>query len=38
MEWLDQNDMCSVLLRHYPELEPVLRNQRNAFAPWPAPA
>jgi hypothetical protein len=37
MAWLDQNDMCSVLLRHYPELEPALRNQQNAFAPWPMP-
>ncbi|MBU9767089.1 peroxidase [Mycobacterium sp. TNTM28] len=34
MEWIDRNDMVSVLLRHYPELGPVLRGQRNAFAPW----
>lgn len=34
MAWLDENDMSSVLLRHYPELSPVLRHQRNAFAPW----
>ncbi|WP_166906952.1 peroxidase family protein [Mycobacterium sp. DL440] len=33
--WIADNDMCSVLIRHYPELEPVLREQRNAFAPWP---
>lgn len=32
--WIADNDMCSVLIRHYPELEPVLRGQRNAFAPW----
>jgi hypothetical protein len=38
MAWLDENDMVSVLLRHYPTLEPVLRHQANAFAPWPAPA
>jgi hypothetical protein len=38
MAWLEANDMCSVLLRHYPELAPVLRRQPNAFAPWPAPA
>ncbi|WKG03215.1 peroxidase family protein [Mycolicibacterium sp. HK-90] len=34
MDWIDRNDMTSVLLRHYPELEPALRGQRNAFAPW----
>lgn len=34
MDWIDRNDMTSVLLRHYPELEPSLRGQRNAFAPW----
>ncbi|TGB39446.1 peroxidase family protein [Mycolicibacterium peregrinum] len=34
MDWIDHNDMTSVLLRHYPELEPSLRGQRNAFAPW----
>lgn len=35
MDWIARNDMTSVLLRHYPELEPALRGQRNAFAPWP---
>lgn len=34
IDWIDRNDMTSVLLRHYPQLEPVLRGQRNAFAPW----
>ncbi|KHO19997.1 peroxidase [Mycolicibacterium setense] len=34
LAWIADNDMCSVLIRHYPELEPVLRDQRNAFAPW----
>jgi hypothetical protein len=38
MAWLDDNDMISVLLRHYPELAPALRTQRNAFAPWPRPS
>jgi hypothetical protein len=38
MAWLEANDMCSVLLRHYPELAPVLRRQPNAFAPWSAPS
>jgi hypothetical protein len=35
MAWLDENDMLSVLTRHYPELAPVLLHQENAFAPWP---
>ena len=34
MAWIDDNDMCSVLLRHYPELAPALRGVQNAFAPW----
>jgi hypothetical protein len=34
MEWIDRNDMTSVLLRHYPELRPALRDAPNAFAPW----
>ena len=35
MRWIDDNDMSSVLTRHYPDLAPVLRNVKNAFAPWP---
>jgi len=35
MRWIAENDMSSVLVRHHPELEPVLRPVRNAFAPWP---
>jgi hypothetical protein len=35
MRWIDDNDMSSVLTRHYPDLAPVLRNVENAFAPWP---
>jgi hypothetical protein len=26
--------MRSVLLRHFPELEPALRGVANPFAPW----
>jgi len=26
--------MTTVLLRHFPELTPVLQRTRNAFAPW----
>jgi Animal haem peroxidase len=32
--WIDDNDMSTVLLRHFPELLPSLRNVKNAFAPW----
>ena len=35
MRWIDDNDMSTVLMRHYPELAPVLRDVENAFAPWP---
>ena len=34
MEWLDNTTMKTVLLRHYPQLEPALRDVQNAFAPW----
>jgi hypothetical protein len=35
IRWIADNDMSTVVVRHYPELAPVLRNVRNAFAPWP---
>jgi hypothetical protein len=35
MRWIDDNDMSSVLVRHCPDLAPVLRDVSNAFAPWP---
>jgi hypothetical protein len=35
LDWVDNNTMRSVLLRHFPELEPTLRDVQNAFAPWP---
>jgi hypothetical protein len=34
MDWIDDNNMNTVLLRHFPELRPVLMRTRNAFAPW----
>jgi Animal haem peroxidase len=34
MEWLDNNTMKTVLLRHYPQLGPALGKVANAFAPW----
>jgi hypothetical protein len=35
IRWIADNDMSAVLIRHYPELAPVLRTVRNPFAPWP---
>jgi hypothetical protein len=34
LDWISNNTMRSVLLRHYPELRPALREVDNAFAPW----
>ena len=32
--WVVENDMTSVLLRHFPELRSSLRGTTNPFAPW----
>jgi hypothetical protein len=34
MQWLEENTMSTVLVRHFPELAPTLHNVQNAFAPW----
>ncbi|MDN5870551.1 MAG: catalase [Nitrococcus sp.] len=34
MDWVERNSMTSVLLRHCPELAPVLPRDASAFAPW----
>jgi hypothetical protein len=34
MDWINDNTMGTVLLRHYPALAPALRNVKNPFAPW----
>lgn len=34
MDWVANNDMRSVLLRHFPQLEPSLEGVKNPFAPW----
>jgi len=34
MDWINNNTMSDVLLRHYPQLAPTLRGVHNAFAPW----
>ena len=35
MQWINDNTMLTVLLRHFPGLYPVLRDVDNAFKPWP---
>jgi len=34
MDWIRDNTMSSVLLRHFPRLRSSLRGVGNAFAPW----
>ncbi len=34
LDWIDANDMATVLLRHFPQLRPALRSVDNAFVPW----
>ena len=34
LDWVEDNDMRSVLLRHFPQLEPALEGVGNPFAPW----
>jgi hypothetical protein len=34
MDWINDNSMATVLLRHYPQLRPAIGALPNAFAPW----
>jgi Animal haem peroxidase len=34
LDWIDDNQMTTVLLRHLPALRPALRGLDNAFVPW----
>jgi Animal haem peroxidase len=34
LDWIDENSFVTVLLRHYPSLEPALRGVENGFGPW----
>jgi hypothetical protein len=36
LEWVKDNSLVTVLLRHFPALEPALRGVGNAFQPWNA--
>ena len=34
IDWINDNTMTTVLLRHYPQLRPAMRGLDNAFVPW----
>ncbi|MFI6638322.1 peroxidase family protein [Streptomyces sp. NPDC050504] len=34
LDWIDDNTMVTVLLRHHPELRAALAGKTNAFVPW----
>jgi Animal haem peroxidase len=34
LNWIEDNTMATVLLRHHPELAPALATVGNAFKPW----
>jgi hypothetical protein len=36
MQWIADNTMITVLLRHFPALAPALAHAKNAFWPWNA--
>jgi len=35
LDWIENNDMSTVLVRHFPGLRPLLRGVESAFNPWP---
>jgi hypothetical protein len=34
LDWIEGNDFSTILLRHFPDLRPALRQSTNPFAPW----
>ena len=34
LQWIADNSMQTVLLRHWPQLRPAMRDAENAFEPW----
>ena len=34
LDWIENNSMLTVLLRHHPTLAPALDGVKNAFKPW----
>jgi hypothetical protein len=35
LDWIEEATMAGILRRHYPALEPALRDVDNPFKPWP---
>jgi Animal haem peroxidase len=34
LDWIEKNDMRTMILRHHPELAPALTRTKNTFHPW----
>ena len=34
LEWVEENSLVTVLLRHFPQLAPALDGVENGFTPW----
>jgi hypothetical protein len=34
LKWIDDNNLVTILRRHFPGLRPSLEGQRNGFVPW----
>jgi heme peroxidase len=34
LKWIDDNNLVTLLRRHFPQLEPALRGVTNGFKPW----
>jgi hypothetical protein len=34
LDWVADNTLSTVMLRHFPALAPALRGVQNGFAPW----
>jgi hypothetical protein len=34
LDWIDENGMASVVIRHFPHLAPAVQGVGNPFAPW----
>jgi hypothetical protein len=37
IDWVENNNMTTILIRHFPDLTPILKGAPNAFAPWKQP-
>ena len=34
IHWVQNNGMREVLIRHFPDLKPIIGDNKNVFAPW----